>query len=285
MSMMLPDITVTLQERRWACVLDPALILSPYGLALSRLGEVVELWVGRELWHILDNTHFYKKHPSFLVDATMCTTDDSLESQEALQALLAWERWRLENDQSGLKLFWVGDDPSGSLLPAHMDTRLIWRYEMLACALDRHVMRTETSNHVLIPAFRDTAALAVALQPSLILARPPLAAQPASHIPPLCTALAQWGMACSPLHENDPFVHVERDYLHHLLVHTGLAPLFWAGLRLAIVHVLVPGASTLWPEPCQERFDGMEDLSEATDAALPTDDCLWQGAQGFWYPL
>jgi hypothetical protein len=47
----------------------------------------------------------------------------------------------------------------------------------------------------------------------------------------------------------------------------------------------VPGASSLWPEPRQERFDGMEDLSEATDAPLPTDDCLWQGALCFWYPL
>jgi hypothetical protein len=47
----------------------------------------------------------------------------------------------------------------------------------------------------------------------------------------------------------------------------------------------VPGANDLWRELRQERFDGMEDLSEATDAALPTDGCLWQAAQGFWYPL
>jgi hypothetical protein len=53
MSLIFPDLTVTLQQRRWACVLDPALILSPYGPELRRLGEVVELWVGRELWHML----------------------------------------------------------------------------------------------------------------------------------------------------------------------------------------------------------------------------------------
>ena len=90
------DLTVTLQQRRPACVLDPALILSPYGLALSRLGEVVELWVGRELWHMLDNTHFYTQQPSLLVDTTTRSTDDALASQEALQALLGWEQWRLE---------------------------------------------------------------------------------------------------------------------------------------------------------------------------------------------
>jgi hypothetical protein len=285
MSLILPDLTVTLQQRRWACVLDPALILSPYGLALRRLGEVVELWVGRELWHMLDNTHFYTQRPSLLVDATMHTTDNALASMEALQALLAWERWRLEHDQAGLNLFWVGDDPSGSLLPAHVDAGLVWRYETLACALDRRASRTETADQVLAPAFRDTAALAVALRTSLILARSPLTAPSEGQSPPLCTALTHWGVPCALLPDHDPFVHAEGDYLRHLLVHAGLAPLLWAGLRLAVVHVWVPAANDLWPELRQERFDGMEDLSEATDAALPTDDCLWQAAQGFWYPL
>jgi hypothetical protein len=285
MSLIFPDLTVTLQQRRWACVLDPSLILSPYGPALRRLGEVVELWVGRELWHILDNTHFYTQRPALLVDATMRTTDDALASQQALQALLAWERWRLENDQSGLNLFWVGDDASGSLLPAHVDASLVWRYEMLACALDRRASRTEMPDEVLTPAFRDTVALTVALRTSLILARSPLAAPSESQSPPVCTALRHWGVPCTLLPDYDPLVHVEGDYLRHLLVHAGLAPLLWAGLRLAVVHVWAPGANELWPELRQEQFDGLEDPSEATDAALPTDDCLWQAAQGFWYSL
>jgi hypothetical protein len=49
--------------------------------------------------------------------------------------------------------------------------------------------------------------------------------------------------------------------------------------------VWAPGANELWPELRQEQFDGMEDLSEAADVTLPSDDCLWQAAQGFWYPL
>jgi hypothetical protein len=285
MSQVFPDLTFTLQQRRLACVLDPALILSPYGLALSRLGEVVELWVGRELWHMLDNTHFYTQRPSLLTDATMQPTDKDLASQEALQALLDWERWRLENDQAGLQLFWVGDAPSGSLLPAHRDTRLVWRYEMLACALDNRAHRTETLEPVLEPAFRDTVALAAALRTSLILARPPLAASSESQLPPLCTALRHWGVPCSLLPDLDPFVHVERDYLRHLLVHAGLAPLFWAGLRLAVVHLWVPGACTLWPAPHEASFDRIGELPEATEAVLPADDQLWQAAQGFWYLL
>jgi hypothetical protein len=285
MSQVFPDLTVTLQQRRLACVLDPALILSPYGLALSRLGEVVELWVGRELWHMLDNTHFYTQRPSLLIDTTTPPTDKDLASQEALQALLDWERWRLENDQAGLQLFWVGDAPSGSLLPAHRDARLVWRYEMLAYALDNGAHRTETLEQVLEPAFRDTVALAAALRASLILARPPLVASSESQLPPLCTALTHWGVSCSLLPDLDPFVHVERDYLRHLLVHAGLAPLLWAGLRLAVVHLWVPGASTLWPAPREAGFDGIKELPEATEAALPADDHLWQAAQGFWYLL
>jgi hypothetical protein len=285
MSLMLPDVTVTLQQRRWVCVLDPALILSPYGLALSRLGEAVELWVGRELWHMLDNTHFYTQRPSLLVDATTQTPDNAMASQEALQALLEWERWRLENDQAGLKLFWVGDDPRGSLFPAHVDAHIVWRYEALASALDRRTSHTAPPNYVLAPAFRDTVALAAALQTALVLARPPLTAQAESQLPPLCAALAQWGVACSPLPDHDPFVQVERSYLRHLIVHAGLPSLLWAGLKLAVVHVWVPGASALWPEPREANFEGIQDLPEASEVPLPSDDHLWQAAQGFWYLL
>ena len=285
MALVFPDLMVTLQQHRWACVLDPALILSPYGLALSRLGEVVELWVGRELWHMLDNTYFYTQHPSHLVDVTTRTTDHALASQEALRALLEWERWRLENDQRGLKLFWVGDTPSGSLLPTGMDASIIWRYETLACALERHASRIEMPDHVLVPAFRDTVALAAALRASLILACPPPAEPAEGQSPPLCQTLTQWGVPCSLLPLQDPFVNVERDYLCHLLVHAGLAPLLWAGLKLAVIHVWVPGASALWPEPLQTTFDGMEDLEETTEVARPFDDRVWQGAQGFWYLL
>jgi hypothetical protein len=285
MSLGFPDLTVTLQQRRLACVLDPALILSHYGLALSRLGEVVELWVGRELWHMLDNTHFYTQRPSLLVDTTTRTTDDALASQEALQALLGWERWRMETDQAGLNLFWVGDAPSGSLLPAHTNAHIVWRYEMLAYALESRAGRTEKLDQVLEPAFRDTVALAAALQASFILARHPLRAQSENQLPSLCTALTHWGVSCVQLSDLDPFMHIERDYLRHLLVHAGLAPLIWDGLRLAVVHLWVPGASTLWPAPREANFDGIEELPGATAAALPADEQLWQSAQGFWYLL
>ncbi len=59
MAAVFPDLSLTVSQRRWACVLDPTLALSRFGLLLvKRLGEVMELWVVRELWHVLDNTQY-----------------------------------------------------------------------------------------------------------------------------------------------------------------------------------------------------------------------------------
>ena len=102
-------------------------------------------------------------------------------------------------------------------------------------------------------------------------------------LPPVCTALTRWGVPCSLLSDLDPFVHVERDYLRHLFVHAGLAPLLWVGLRLAVVHLWVPRASTLWPTPREASFDGIKELPEATATALPADEQLRQAAQAGTY--
>jgi hypothetical protein len=91
MAAMFPDLSVTISQRRWACVLDPTLTLSRFGLLLvKRLGEVMELWVVRELWHVLDNTQYYLQQPaSLLADRT-----PSAKVQEILCALQEWERVR-----------------------------------------------------------------------------------------------------------------------------------------------------------------------------------------------
>ena len=56
MAAALHDISVNIGPRRPAFVLDPALALSPLGLPLARrLCHGTELWLVRELWHILDD--------------------------------------------------------------------------------------------------------------------------------------------------------------------------------------------------------------------------------------
>lgn len=56
MAAALPDLSVTIAQRGWACVLDPTLALSPLGLPLVRpLCQGMEIWLVREPWHILDD--------------------------------------------------------------------------------------------------------------------------------------------------------------------------------------------------------------------------------------
>ncbi|MCX7595226.1 MAG: hypothetical protein N2235_15995 [Fischerella sp.] len=78
MATLSPNISITLSQQRLTCVLDPSLVLSNYGLSLTQqLGEVMDLWVVRELWHILDNTRFYVQQPeSVLTRAASETTAD-----------------------------------------------------------------------------------------------------------------------------------------------------------------------------------------------------------------
>jgi hypothetical protein len=62
MAILSPNRSMTPRRQRWSCVLDPSLFFSHYGLLLVQsLGEALDLWVARELWHMLDNLDFYCK--------------------------------------------------------------------------------------------------------------------------------------------------------------------------------------------------------------------------------
>lgn len=263
-----PALSVTVGQRRWPCVLDPALLLSRYGLMLARhLSEVMELWVVRELWHILDNTHFYRRQPQLLLPDN---NQGEPAEEELAQALSGWEQARLQTDLGGLKLFWVGDGPTESLLPPGADPRLTWRCEALSRALDQ---RLSGDGSGLLPAFRDAAALTATLGSALI-----LAVLPAQGAPALCEALNGWGIPCSELDSNDVMVELEREQLRRILVYAGLAKLWWAGLRMAALHLVLPPSRLdpgQLPEEDHQEENGLE----------PEESELWNGARGFWYPL
>jgi len=80
---------------------------------------------------------------------------------------------------------------------------------------------------------------------------------------------------------------LERDYLRQLIVQGGLAKLFWAGLQLAVLHLLVPAATTAWSDS-EMASDALafteESLAELAQSQTSAID-LWQGAQAFWYSL
>src|SRR5262245_46817207 len=112
--MLFPDLSLTLSQRRRPCVLDPELMLSRFGLPLiRRLGDLMELWMVRELWHVLDNSQFYLEQPQSLfrtsVDERTATLRLIPSRDEISTAMKAWEHIRMENDLSGLKLYWIGD--------------------------------------------------------------------------------------------------------------------------------------------------------------------------------
>jgi hypothetical protein len=186
MAAVFPDLSLTVSQKRWACVLDPTLTLSRFGLLLvKRLGEVMDLWVVRELWHVLDNTQYYLQQPdSLLADRTPST-----KVQKILCALREWERVRMETDPAGQRYYWIGDGPVESFLPNDQAPEIVWRYERISCALDR---RLGSSTETLAAAFRDAAALTATLDSAFILTQLP--EDPAENLPPaICRALEGGG--------------------------------------------------------------------------------------------
>jgi hypothetical protein len=300
MATLLPTFSVTLSQRRWTCVLDPLLALSPLGLPLTKqLGQVMELWIVRELWHILDNTHFYLQYSEG--DRPPSTKDPESTALQTLtldeKALRDWDASRTEIDMTGLNVFWVGDALGQSLLPEGMKPDIVQRYERFAAALDLHIQQQQSPKDLcLSAATRDAAALVAALTgaiatPTLILTQPPQPSPSGQTQPCLCTLLQQWGIPCQALDDQDPMVAIERDYLRHLFVHAGLSQLVWAGLQLAVLHLSIPSASSLALHVDDEEDINMPELVAMkesweieSDSAWETPETnLWVGAQGFWY--
>lgn len=282
MNALLQDLSVTIGQRRWTCILDPTLALSRHGLPLiKRLGEVMEIWVVRELWHILDNTHFYFQQPDILKSSINPSDRDSSRarhSQEILRALREWEKIRFETDPNKLKLYWIGDGPCESLLPEELTSSVVWRYETLSSALDSRLGMEGT---ILSSAFRDAAALAVTLPAAIILTHRP---ESGGAIPALCNVLDGWGISCRQLKLDDTLVHLETKYLQQLLVLAGLAGTCWAGFRPAVLHLHAPAAASISPSTPYDGLDYSEGESMSETERIEEGD-PWLEAQGFWYPL
>lgn len=262
------------RERRWVCVVDPILALSRSGpWAVRQLARVLEVWVFRELWHILDNTLFFTHSPEVLGAGARGQGARDEASAAILGALGQWERVRQEHDLNGLRLFWVGDGIGESLLPEHEGVGLVGRYERLAAALEGRA-GAERIGHTLDVAMRDSTALACALESAFVLTCAPRAGASGEVRPPLAAALEAWGIACPEGDPDHPLLAIEREVLRRRIAEAGLARLALTGTRLAVVHVVAP--STLG-EDCIDQ--------DAMIADLPTSSDPWRGSQAIWYPL
>jgi hypothetical protein len=185
------------------CVIDLALALSPSGLLVYKnLGEVIELWVVRELWYILDNINFYLQRPELVVpkiNASEKTPSEKRTSlEETLWSLKEWERVRSRRDLSRLNLFWLGDNLRESLLPKDREPEIFSYWEFLAGSLDNQIDKIPT-NDVLTLAFRDAVALLASLGSAFILTYQ-LASDYENNRPPdICKALESWNIPCQYL--------------------------------------------------------------------------------------
>jgi hypothetical protein len=244
-------------------VLDPALCLHPIGFTLvQRLQRQSELWLVRELWNILDNSHYFCTHPAALRQSLGSIHDArpvgvlrasnalaSAEPDPTMRSVLRnWEQLRLSTDLAGLKLYWLGDGLAESLLPDGVPTRIHVIFDRLVESLD-HLYRPDT---VLACAQRDALALALALGGATILGT--IDGDGAS--PSLCQDVKESDIVC--LEVNDRFATWQKEQWLKLLGHTQCFPLLWSGLRLALIHVELPGRDVGF-EMTEEAFDACED--------------------------
>ena len=293
MSSLPPSLSVTLSAEKRSCVLDASLALSRYGLLLAkRLGDEFNLWLVRELWHILDNTHTFRMHPELLVPGT-----GSPGEHIDLDGLSQWEKVRYEKDLAGLKVCWLSDQIGDSLLPSGIDPDIFSRYEVLAASLEARKSRDKSNGNneenVLAACFRDAAALSVALTQYksfiLSLTRPrgkkPKAPSFADE-PFLCAALKKWGIKSQPVCVAKQ-AQLEWEFIAPILSRTGISELMWAGMNPVAVHIFAPRASIM---PTSINGDN-EDVRSINDLALPSIEKevatadWWKDAICFWYPL
>jgi hypothetical protein len=247
------EVSIHLGQHRPRLVLDPWLCLDADGpLLIQRLQGFAELWIVRELWHILDDSHYYSAHPGALVsergprvreyqalfagapESTVLADSRALSAdgerdRDLADALLFWDRARLATDLAGLRLFWMGDGLAESLLPEGTPASAHERHERLVRWLDERL----APRSPVACAQRDALALSLSLGGVPVLSVLDRDGEAFS----LSGWLSSCRVRCAELPIDDRWLGLERDRWTSLLVRANCAPLFWNGLRLAVVHL------------------------------------------------
>lgn len=279
------ELSITFHQPHRTCILDPMLALSCYGIPLvTQLGTVMDLWIGKEFWHVLENTRFYDQHPELLLlnrampDRTEYIA--SFSSQEIRKSLQEWAKLRQEMDLDKMKLFWLGDRLDESSLPQGLRANAMQIYEILASSLDNQISKSIQASETLTSLFSDTVALSASLSSSFILTRQ----HTDSLLPEICLELESFGIPCQTVDIADKMMAIEQEYLRQLFVRVGLSKFLWAGLRFNILHLLVPSMSQPGRLIDQNAIspivtDSMVDNFNKSDANL------WAGSKCFLYQL
>ena len=254
------DLSLTVSQRKLACVLDPALVLgSAAGLRLAlRLTQVLEPWLTRSFWQVVDDSERLLH---------CLATQDGPTAVRGLvvdaQALTDWVRLREQTPIDAWPLRSVGDSYADTHLRDTDEPDLVDRYEWLLAAMEP----PPGDNKALTapPADWDALALSACLDGSAILCALSDGEEPAA-----VRALHHMNIEVQklePMPEGSLFM-IERQLLREALALAGLAPVSAQLPRMAVAHALVPGC---W-------FNAAPDLDgEAVDP--------WAGAKAWWYPL
>jgi hypothetical protein len=269
-----PDVSVQLTQRRWRCVLDSNLALSPLGAEFARLlAPCAEVWLGTEFFNILDSARIYREEPELLV----WPGTDHKEARTLPGVLRDWTRLRDAAGYGSTQFHWIGDVLRESRLPAGMSETVVARWEAAARSLDACLPRAIEASGPLIAAMRDTVALCAVLPAAAILT---LRGGASDKAPMLCRHIAGWGVACQRLSEHDDLVAMERAGLRGMLVQAGLAKFLWGGLDLVVLHLQASGIGRL-----DFREDPMADEEDVLSIAEPDRGGPWDGARAFWYDV
>lgn len=271
-------------------MLDTYLALAPYGLLLAqRLSSELDLWLVRELWQILDNTQYYLSEPDRLRPPAAGATTPRLASREDARSLrdtlTQWEMARTETDLAGLRVYWIGDALSESLLPSRVDPHLVARFETLAKSLDKRIQRPPGGQtDVFADCVRDAVALTAALMPyrAFILTAHATGNGSTPDEPSLCSHLRHWGLRCYRLGVGAK-TQLEKEFILPMFARAGVAELMWAGLKLAVVHILAPKAVVV-PHGTNHNETFPPELESPGESDVPETD-WWDEAVSFWYSL
>jgi hypothetical protein len=284
-----PELSVTFRQPHRTCILDPMLALSSYGMPLvQQLGTVMDLWVSKEFWHILENIQFYLRHPELLLlnrampDRTGYIT--SFSAQEIRCSLQEWAKLRKEIDPAQMKLFWVGDRLHESSLPQGMKPNTIQDYEILSRSLDDRISHSTQASETLTLLLSDTVALSASLNSSFILTRQYATNDHDCLLPEICLELESFGIPCQTIDVADKMAIIEQEYLRQLFVRVGLSKFLWTGLRLNVLHLLVPSTLNVSSSIIQNTNSPLSNNSKVDDQ-ITLESNLWAGTKCFWYQL
>jgi hypothetical protein len=262
------DLSIQVARRRCRCVLDPNLALSRYGATLVRLiAPYAENWAVPELFSVLDSAQLYEQEPELLIWPSTNPAD-----VEAVPDVL--HDWMQLREEASRCLYWVGDALRESFLPDDLDDSVLVRWEAAARTLESRLPQSIDATGPLIAAMRDAAALCAVLPNACILGR-----GRNGEVPAICRHLQQWGLECENLAPQDDLASIERAAFLRLLVASGLAPLVWSGLTLAVVHLCLPNMGRLLPTLGTSTDAG--EFSDEQNIAMRGNP--WEGARCFWY--